>query len=87
MANALVFVDLYQSRPRKLLGRAQTWRWRALNGNNRRVLAASSEAYTNQADALAAITELFGTASNVYLRQTEQGDQLLRLADSVGDSS
>jgi uncharacterized protein YegP (UPF0339 family) len=80
MDSALVFVDLYQSRPRKLLGRPQTWRWRALNGNNRRVLAASSEAYTNQADALAAIQQLFGTASNVYLRQHEEGNVELRLA-------
>lgn len=80
MSNSLIFVDLYQSRPRKLLGRAQTWRWRALNGENFRVLAASSEAYTNEADAIAAIASLFGNASNVYLRQHEQGNQLLRLA-------
>jgi uncharacterized protein YegP (UPF0339 family) len=76
----LVFVDLYQSRPRKLFGRAQTWRWKALNGNNFRVLAASSEAYTNRSDAVDAIEQLFGATSNVYLRQTEHGNQLLRLA-------
>lgn len=78
--NSLVFVDLFQSRPRKLLGRAQTWRWRARNGDNFRVLAVSSEAYTNYSDAVDAIFELFGDKSNVYLREAEHGNAKLRLA-------
>lgn len=76
----LVFVYLYQSRSRKLLGRPQTWRWRALSGNNFRTMAASSESYTNRQDCLDAITQLFGADTNVYLRQHEQGNQPLRMA-------
>lgn len=76
----LVFVDLYQGSSRKLLSRAQTWRWRALNGNNFRVLAVSSENYTNRQDCVDAIFQLFGNGSNVYLRQHEQGDLPLRMA-------
>ncbi|MGV0042058.1 hypothetical protein [Mycobacterium colombiense] len=79
----LVYVDLYQTAaPMRVLRprRAQRWRWRALNGNNSRVLAASSEAYTNRDDALAAINQLFGANSNVYLRSGVGGNQLLRLA-------
>ncbi|WP_136246066.1 hypothetical protein [Mycobacterium intracellulare] len=86
----LIYVDLYQQevptattlthivlkRPRP-----QRWRWRAINGGNGRVLAISSEAYTNQADALAAVTQLFGSNSDVYLRSSNQGNQLLRLSD------
>lgn len=80
---ALVYIDLYQTAPPLRVlrpRRAQRWRWRALNGLNSRVLAASSEAYTNRDDALAAINQLFGTASNVYLRSGVGGNQLLRLA-------
>src|SRR5690348_10750930 len=68
--NPLVYVDLYENRStlKRIIGRPQTWRWRAINALNRRVLAHSGEAYTNHADCLAAITELFGENSNVYLR-------------------
>lgn len=82
--STLVYIDLYQKRSlTRLLGRPQPWRWRALNGDNFRVLAVSSEAYTNRADALAAIEELFGTSSNVYRRESEQGNTELRLADAA----
>lgn len=77
----LIYIDLYQA-PKGLISRAaarpQRWRWRAINGNNGRVLAASSEAYTNRGDALAAINQLFAPASNVYLRSSNGGNQLLR---------
>lgn len=79
----LIYVDLFQSAPNplaRIAGRPQRWRWRAINGNNSRVLAASSEAYTNRGDALAAITQLFGSNSNVYLRSGNAGNQTLRSA-------
>lgn len=84
---SLVYVDMYETpapatwadilhtRPRP-----QRWRWRALNGRNFRVLAVSSEAYTNEGDCRAAITQLFGTGSEVFLRRHERGNELLRLA-------
>lgn len=82
-APALVFVDVYRSRTWRSderRGRPQTWRWRAINGNNQRRLAASSEAYTNKQDCLDAIAQLFGSETNVYLREAEHGNVALRLA-------
>lgn len=81
--NPLIYVDLYQDGAgllARVTGRAQRWRWRALNGNNSRVLAVSSESYTNQNDCITAIEELFANQSNVYLRASQRGNQLLRLA-------
>lgn len=77
----LIYIDLYQSKPRKVFRRPQTWRWRALNAGNSRVLAVSSENYTNRDDAVSAVRQLFGSGSDVYLRQTETGNVMLRLAN------
>lgn len=89
-SSPLIYVDLYQqegpatgwahvlrNRPRP-----QRWRWRAINGENGRVLAISSEAYTNEADAEHAIDTLFGEFSDVYLRRDGQGNELLRLSEN-----
>lgn len=81
---ALIYVDLYQSdpglKPFATGSRPQRWRWRALNGDNSRILAISSESYTNRQDAVDAIAELFGDTSNVYRREVEVGNVELRLA-------
>lgn len=78
---ALVYVDLIRAPALvRLLGRQQPWRWRAVNAGNGRVLAVSSERYVNKSDCLAAIQELFGPDSNVYLRQLEHGNSVLRKA-------
>jgi uncharacterized protein YegP (UPF0339 family) len=74
-----ILVDVYQSR--SLLRRKQTWRWRAVAGNGE--IMASGEAYLHKQDCLDAIQQLFGTRSNVYLRQKEQGNELLRLAETA----
>lgn len=76
--NPVVYIDIYQGR--KLL--RQAWRWRALNASNHRVMGASGEAYTNKADCELAVQQLFGGHTNVYLRETEQGNQVLRMAIS-----
>lgn len=84
----VVYVDLYQSEaPAKSLARRlfsarrpQVWRWRALNGGNGRIMAVSSEAYANEADALDAIDELFGSRSDVWLRQQGESPLLLRMS-------
>ncbi len=81
--NNLIYVDLVQAPVNalaRLAGRPQRWRWTARNGGNGRVLAVSSENYTNRADAVSAITQLFGNSSNIYLRASQEGNQLLRLA-------
>lgn len=86
MPQPTVYVDLVQAPQNplaKLSGRPQRWRWTALNGGNGRILAVSSEAYTNRNDCLAAIDQLFGTFSDVYLRSSQEGNQLLRLASQV----
>lgn len=89
----LIYVDLIQAPQNplaKLAGRQQRWRWRALNGGNGRVLAISSESYTNLGDCLAAIRQLFGSSSDVYLLNTAALDpvvrdpQPLRLATQIG---
>jgi uncharacterized protein YegP (UPF0339 family) len=80
----LVFVDLLQVADKATkTGRPQRWRWVAKNGANQKILARSSERYINRQDCLDAITALFGTATNVYLRQAEQGNQTLRLAQTA----
>jgi hypothetical protein len=85
MSENLVYVDLFQAPVNplaRLAGRPQRWRWTASNGGNGRALAVSSENYTNRADAVAAIRQLFGTQSNVYLRASEHGNETLRAATS-----
>lgn len=46
--------------------RWQPWRWRAQAANGR-VLAVSSESYTNRADCLAAVALVFGDQTDVEL--------------------
>lgn len=86
MSENLVYIDLYQKAQNpiaRVAGRPQTWRWRAINGGNNRVLGNSADAYTNRADALAAIDQLFGTFTDVYLRSGNEGNQMLRLATQL----
>jgi hypothetical protein len=86
MSSSTVYVDLFQASVNplaRIAGRAQRWRWRALNGGNGRVLAVSSESYTNRGDCLAAIDQLFGALSEVYLRSSNEGNQCLRLATQI----
>lgn len=89
----VVYVYLYQREaPAKTLAhslfggrRHQVWRWRAINAGNGRILAQSSEAYTNEGDAIDAIDELFGSRSDVWLRQQGEPDLLLRVPINRGD--
>lgn len=78
-----VFVDIKQSRKRWPLARPQRWYWIALSGDNMRRLGRSSENYTNRQDCIDAVWLLFGDdQSNVYMRQAEKGNEILRLAPS-----
>lgn len=84
-APAVTITLIHTPRPRLWRGkRHQPWRWiaRATNG---RILAASSEAYTNRADAVEAIWLLFGTGSEARLLSDERehfgSHYLLRGAD------
>lgn len=77
----VVYVDVYRSEiTRWRPFRNQLWRWRARNANNWKVMANSAEAYTNRQDCLDAIAQLFGSGTNVYLRESEQGNVALRMA-------
>lgn len=82
----VVFVDIFKTNPPRYRSKArrQPWRWNALSAGNFEILA-SGEAYTNRSDALAAIQLLFGAGSNVYLRQAELGNVLLRRAVPSGE--
>ena len=70
MNGPMIYVDLYQTPASKnpLRRRDQRWRWRARNAHNNQILA-SGEAYTNHGDALHAINQLFGTQTDIYLRE------------------
>lgn len=64
-----VFIDVYQAKANQIgRRRGQRWRWRARAAGNNRILAVSSEAYTNRDDAIAGIGLLFGPNSDIYLR-------------------
>lgn len=58
----------------------QPWHSVVRSGDNQEPLFRSTERYFNREDADHAIQLAFGNNSNVYLRETEQGDKLLRLA-------
>ena len=74
----VIYVDVKQSRRLWPLARPQRWYWVALNANNFRRLARSSETYTNYGDLLAAIEEVFGGQTVVYRREAEKGNVLVR---------
>lgn len=76
----VVYVDIKQSKRRWPLARPQRWYWVALNANNFKRMARSSENYTNEQDCIAATLQLFGDGTNVYLRQHELGNVPLRMA-------
>jgi uncharacterized protein YegP (UPF0339 family) len=81
---ALIVIELVKTAAlNRLLGRPQRWRWTARNGDNHRVLAVSSENYTNRQDCIDAITQLFGTNTNAWLHEPEHGNQLLRLTQDA----
>lgn len=62
----------------------QPFRVLVKSGDNEEPLFRSTERYFNNADAIHAIELAFGTSSNVYLRQHETGNQLLRPATQEG---
>lgn len=76
----VIHVDLTRSARRWPRRRPQRWSWTAVSAGNGRTLARSSEYYTNRADCIAAIYQLFGAVSDVYLRQEQIGDVTLRTA-------
>lgn len=76
----VIFVDIKQSPLSRLPGRQQRWHWTAKSAGNQRVLARSSEKYTNRDDCVHAIELLFAATSTVFLREAEVGNRLLRQA-------
>lgn len=79
----LIYVDLEHTPELPDVHTGRRWQgWRILirSGDNNEPLFKSTEAYTNEADAKHAIDLAFGPGSNVYLRQSEQGNQVVRMA-------
>lgn len=76
----VIFVDIKQAPLSRLPGRPQRWYWVAKSAGNQKKLARSSERYTNRGDCLYVTAQLFGPATNVYLREAEHGNQTLRMA-------
>lgn len=81
----LIYVDLeHTPKPDDYEGpRWQGWRTLVKSGDNEEPLFVSSEAYINRGDAIHAAGLAFGDHSNVYLRESEHGNALLRLARPV----
>lgn len=83
---AEAFVDEYVATPQAntdyddYVERFQPWRLAIISGDNQKELFRSSESYFNRADAEHAAEIGFGRGSNVYLREAEHGNALLRLA-------
>lgn len=61
------------------INRFQPWRLLIKSGDNQEPLFRSTESYFNRADAIHAAELAFGSGSNVYLREAEHGDRVLRL--------
>jgi hypothetical protein len=62
------------------LKRFQPWRLLILSGGNYEPLFRSTESYFNREDARYAAELAFGNGTNVYLREHEKGNQILRMA-------
>lgn len=56
----------------------QPWRVLVRSGDNQEPLFRSTERYLNEDDARHAVEIAFGSNSNIYLRQKEHGNVLLR---------
>lgn len=82
---ALIYVDLIETpEPTDYDGpRWQPWGILVRSGDNNKPLFKTTEAYTNREDAIRAAEIAFGRGSNVYLREAEHGNVLLRLASDA----
>jgi hypothetical protein len=67
MSTPKVHVEMYKCAPGRRGSRGQRYRWRAKNAGNNKILATASEAYTNEADCIDAIWQLFGGESAITL--------------------
>lgn len=78
MSTRTVTVELYH-RPRARWSRRrhQGWYWAAYAANGK-ALALASESYANRADALAAVSLLFGYSTAVILRDGDTPEHYLR---------
>jgi len=79
---SVLFIDIQETSSNTIFKRArkQPFYWVAKNSGNGRVMAISSERYTNRQDCVDAARLIFGSEVNVYLRQENQPNQLLRYA-------
>lgn len=64
----------------RYLKKFQPWRVLIKSGDNQEPLFRSTESYFHEADARHAVDLAFGPGSNVYLRASEKGNELLRAA-------
>jgi hypothetical protein len=67
----------------KYLEHFQPWRLLIKSGDNQEPLFRSTESYFNRADAIHAAELAFGAGSNVYLREAEHGNRVLRMSVRV----
>jgi uncharacterized protein YegP (UPF0339 family) len=77
---SVIYVDVKKSSIARVLRRPQPYYWIARSADNQKVLARSSERYTNYADVLHAIDLLFAAGTTVYRRESEKGNVPVRMA-------
>ena len=70
MSGTVLYVDIRESHAVNLLSRKrkQPWYWVLRNSNNNKVMAVSSERYTNRQDCVDAAKLVNGSSVTVYLR-------------------
>lgn len=72
-------IEALKSDYEKYLANFQPFRWHAENAGNHEI-GAWGERYFNKADAKSNIRQQYSQDTVVYLRQEQQGDELLRMA-------
>lgn len=77
------FPSMTDEQYRELVDRFQPWSLLIVSGDNHEPLFRSTERYLHRADAIHAAEFAFGSGSNVYLREAEHGNVVLRLAVST----
>lgn len=65
--------------------RRQPWYWVLINTANNKVMAASSERYTNYADCESAARLVNGDTVDVYLRTPQYADQPTLIRSTLSD--
>lgn len=71
-------IDVRANKSRWPSRRPQRWGWRAVNTGNNKVMARSSESYTNERDCVDAAVALFSDGARVWLQRADGSSVVVR---------